>query len=131
MVQALHGNKSGLRELDMSENFLFADAAKKWEATLTTNKALRKLNLSGNKFGEAGLVDVAHGVLHNKWLTEFKVADNTDENSHSTSWNMILGQALHSHSSLTSLDISGNFLGDAGKLSGHTHRRELESIVSQ
>lgn len=115
-MQALQGNKSRLRELDMSENFLFVEAAKKWEATLTTNKALKKLNLSGNKFGEAGLVVVARGILHNKWLTEFKVADNTDENSHSTSWNMLLGQALHSHSSLTSLDISGNFLGDAGNL---------------
>uniref|UniRef100_A0A674IA20 NLR family CARD domain containing 3 n=1 Tax=Terrapene triunguis TaxID=2587831 RepID=A0A674IA20_9SAUR len=127
LARSLMVNRS-LTVLDLRSNAIGPTGAKALADALKINQVLLSLNLQKNSIGPQGAKKIAEALKQNRNLRELIVPPHPPVvilhcllSLHSLQWNFIqskaakaLAQALHSNTSLTSLDLRGNSIGVAG-----------------
>ena len=106
----LFKNKTSLKELVLTGNYLGPATAESIGAALTTNTTLTCLVLSVNNLGPSGAASLATALKTNTTLTKLCLSDNNLGFSGAES----LAAALKTNSTVTELNLSKNNLGPGG-----------------
>ena len=106
----LFKNKTSLKELVLTGNYLGPATAESIGAALTTNTTLTCLGLSVNNLGPSGAASLATALKTNTTLTKLYLSDNNLGFSGAES----LAAALKTNSTVTELNLSKNNLGFGG-----------------
>ena len=106
----LFKNKTSLKELVLTGNYLGPATAESIGAALTTNTTLTCLDLSVNNLGPSGAASLATALKTNTTLTKLYLSDNNLGFSGAES----LAAALKTNSTVTELNLSKNNLGFGG-----------------
>ena len=106
----LFKNKTSLKELVLTGNYLGPATAESIGAALTTNTTLTCSDLSVNNLGPSGAASLATALKTNTTLTKLYLSDNNLGFSGAES----LAAALKTNSTVTELNLSKNNLGFGG-----------------